>query len=280
MSEALEKLQSLGAQKISAKTHIPIQNIQALLHSNFDSFSRVQFLGFISILERDYGLDLAALKSAGVAHFDTTETTYVLEEGLFIVTNKKKKYILLSIGIALLALAVAAAVFFRGESTEDVKVDDALIEHVQKTIKPTIEEANVTMPPLKELEQKAAQVIEQEPEQVVETKSVQEPRQEPLQEAQPPAPQSLKLVSKSKVWFGYIDLATHKKHQKNFSGEIVLDPQKDWLLRFGHGRVDIFVDAKQANLHSRTHTRFLYEDGLLRAITAKEFKEKNRGNTW
>jgi len=36
MSEALDRLKKLGAQKIYEDTHIPINQVQAILYENFD----------------------------------------------------------------------------------------------------------------------------------------------------------------------------------------------------------------------------------------------------
>ena len=66
MSSGLEKLRSIGAQKIHEQTHIARQHAQALLHESFDDMSRIHFLGFISILEREYSVDLSDLKAKAV----------------------------------------------------------------------------------------------------------------------------------------------------------------------------------------------------------------------
>ena len=58
MSEGFEKLKKIGAQKIYEKTHIARANVEYILSKSFDKLPKVQFRGFISILERDYGLDL------------------------------------------------------------------------------------------------------------------------------------------------------------------------------------------------------------------------------
>lgn len=52
VNEGFEKLGTIGAQKINEKTHISKYHVQALLHNNFDDMTKIQFLGFVSILER------------------------------------------------------------------------------------------------------------------------------------------------------------------------------------------------------------------------------------
>ena len=90
MSEALERLQKLGAQKIYEDTHIPIKHVQAILHESFEGFSKVQFLGFISILEKEYSLELQELHEKGAEYF--VEKNISTEgDSLFISQQKRVK---------------------------------------------------------------------------------------------------------------------------------------------------------------------------------------------
>jgi hypothetical protein len=47
---------------ISERTHIPIETLEYLVARNFGALKRVQVLGFISILEREYRVDLDAFR--------------------------------------------------------------------------------------------------------------------------------------------------------------------------------------------------------------------------
>lgn len=267
MSEELDKLKSLGAQKIYEDTHIPVLHVQAILHNSFDSFSKVQFLGFISILEREYGLDLKTLKAAGLAHFDDIDTRNE-DDSLFVTPKKQKSqagvYAVIALVIFLFVVIYQSGVFSQDEVKKQ-SVDDRLIQKVQKTIEPleNQQEANLTN------EQNSTDMmlnsVEEEPEVIIEV-------QKPIE--------SFKIVTKSKVWFGYIDVDTNKKNQKTFTGEMELDPQKRWLLIFGHGYVDMFVDGEKVKRESRDNIRFLYEDGKVKAISTYMFKELNRGSKW
>lgn len=55
-------LEENSVESISKKTNISVDNLKKLFERDFSAFKKVQALGFISILERDYGLDLSALK--------------------------------------------------------------------------------------------------------------------------------------------------------------------------------------------------------------------------
>ncbi len=261
MSEELHKLQRIGAQKIFEKTHIPIQHIQEILQSDFSSFTRVQFLGFISILEREFNEDLSAHKAFGLSYFDELEKQD--SYGLSMIPKEKRStkplFIIIVILLFVAVLILKFGVFT--PKTEKTAVDNTLIEHVEKKIKPKI------IASVKELN---------ETKELNSTKIDSKVLKKPVADVA----NSFKIIAKSKVWFGYIDVLTNKKKQKIFTGEFDLDPSKEWLLVFGHGYIDMYINGKIIKFSSRNDVRFLYKDGKLTTISKKEFKNLNRGHTW
>ncbi|MDF1878804.1 hypothetical protein JHD46_04025 [Sulfurimonas sp. SAG-AH-194-C20] len=259
MSEELTKLKNFGAQKIYEDTHIPVLHVKAILEHNFDSLNRVQFLGFISILGREYVLDLSSLKSSGVAYFDDKDAQN-LDESLFIAPKKNKisktNSILLVFVVTIFSMYLLGA--FSEKKVLEQPLDDVLIHKVQKTIKPVVilEDENSTIE-----SNTTTLILEIAPE---------------LEEVV----HSFKIYTKSKVWFGYIDVQTNKKKQTTFTGDINLDPQKKWLLIFGHGYIDMFINEEAVKIDSRDNIRYLYEDGTVKAISLQEFKKLNRGSKW
>ena len=260
MSEVLEKLQKLGAQEIHEATHIPIQHVKAILESDFKGFSKIQFLGFISILEREYQSDLSEIKKDGLAFFEENNTPKI--ESVFITPkrNNKNKILYASIIIVIFILILIFKANSGSEAvTEDINVDNSVINSVVEEINSTkdksIDDTNSSL----------------ETEELNSTKKIIE---EPIVE------KSFTIIPKSKVWFGYIDVETNKKYQKTFSHELSLDTNKEWLLMFGHGYIDMYIDGKIVKFNSRNNLRFVYKDGKLRTINKAEFKKLNRGRSW
>ncbi len=91
---------------------------------------------------------------------------------------------------------------------------------------------------------------------------------------------SLKIISKSKVWMGYIDLSNRRQNQKTFSGDFTLDSSKNWLISLGHGLIDIEINGVILNSKKAQNVRFSYIDSKLKEIDVEEFKSLNRGNAW
>jgi len=263
MSEALDRLKKIGAQKIYEETHIPVEHVQAIIHGSFDGFSKVQFLGFISILEREYNEDLSELRKDGLENFQ--EDQFITEEqNLFVVPKRKKSLTLLYISLAILVFIGVA--YINMSSSEKVDslpaVDNSLIQDVQKNIDTLdINESNSTAVEDLNSSQDDANMSE---EIIVEE----------------PIVHSLKFVTRTKLWLGYIDLETNKHYNKVFKGEFELDAQKGWLILLGHSVVDIVVNEKIVETGDKEHLRYLYKDGEIEAISLREFKRHNKGRTW
>ncbi|WP_324172121.1 hypothetical protein [Sulfurimonas sp.] len=260
MSNGFDKLKSIGAQKIHEQTHIARHNANAILYENFDNMTKIQALGFISILEREYGMDLSTLKEKAELAFkveevkvqETPENTKV-----FVAAKKKKNYTLIYVGIALLIFVVAVFFTLELSSTAAIKtsshsLDNRAIESARENIEAsiTVEDQNETL-----------EIVLTEPE-VVEVEK------------------SFKIIPKSQLWLGYIDLSTYKKNQKLFTDELDLDPEKDWILTLGHGYVEIAINGEVTEFTDKLNIRLLYKDSKISKISFKEFKELNRGSKW
>jgi hypothetical protein len=91
MSDGLNKLKSIGAQKIHEKTHIARHHVQAVIHETFDDMTKIQLLGFISILEREYSVDLSDLKIKVQDFFSVTIAEDEQNAKVFVSPKKEKK---------------------------------------------------------------------------------------------------------------------------------------------------------------------------------------------
>jgi len=92
MDDGLNVLKELGAQRIHKDTHISKEYVQAIIHENFDGLNSVQFIGFISILEREYNVDLAELKAKGVLYFEEMTPIDAEPKKVFVAPKRKISY--------------------------------------------------------------------------------------------------------------------------------------------------------------------------------------------
>lgn len=251
MSEAIEKLKAVGAQRIFETTHISRQNVEAIFDGSYRGMSKVQLFGFLTILEREYKLDLASVRSDYLAkHGQTGDQKEAISLTQDESTSEKNNKLLLLAA----AVAVAAVIVFVLLGDRENGVDAASTQMpVQETIVP---EANVT-----DVNESAAEVIEPLP-------------------AEPVLPERLVIEPKANLWMGLIDLATLKRSQKMTTRSVELDPQKSWLMVFGHGYFKVHVGENLEDFNERDKVRMIYEEGELRVINTEEFKAHNRGDNW
>jgi hypothetical protein len=106
-----ELLEENSTKTISQRTNIAEENIERLLDNDFGAIKRVKTLGFISILEREYKIDLSKLREDALAYYDQKGEDESVTLGLPIVEEKKgrSKWLWL---IILILLGYASWFFF------------------------------------------------------------------------------------------------------------------------------------------------------------------------
>lgn len=269
MSEGIDKLKEIGAQKIHETTHISKQYVQGMLHESFDDMNKIQFLGFVSILEREYHINLDSLRAKGNEYFNDIVSTQNSKDKIFVTPKKKRNYSLFYIIIAVVVFIAVTAFtitnFSSAATDKKVQLLDNNIESIAENIPPLMEELNTT--------------VEEEPGIIIEDENLTEIDEDIVPEAVLVA-KSLKIIPNVRVWIGYIDLQTFKKYQTFVSDELVLDPEKDWILVCGHGDLNIELNSEIQEFKTKNNLKFSYIDGVLKKITHSEFKQLNRGSGW
>lgn len=146
MNENLQKLKSIGIQKIHEKTHIPRVHIDSLLNENFENMNRVQLLGFLYVLEREYLLDLSDLKNSTVDYFQNNKSTLKKEKSvvLFGVSKRKRNYTFVYILLALSLVLLFAYFNVKPSDTQLLQVDNTTIQNAQNVIAVVADDKNKT----------------------------------------------------------------------------------------------------------------------------------------
>mgnify|MGYP000010573623 CR=1 FL=1 len=266
MSEGYEKLKLIGIQRIHEDTHIAREHIVAVINGNFQELHKVQFLGFVSILEREYNLELQELKQRGLAYYQEQSSVENSHTGVFVVAKSNKKSTLPYIVIAILIMFVVAFFGIDFSSNKDVvevqNVENTIILEVKKEIE-AIAEINAS-----DLNETGEDLnLSVNPEVVV-------PKEEPKKE------DTFSITPRSKVWMGYIDVETNKKYQKTIASEFTFDTTKEWLVILGHSYVNFFVNKEKINFNTKGNLYLHYKNAKLEKISESEFKKLNKGRKW
>jgi len=271
MSECLEKLKEIGAQKIHEHTHIAHKHVQAILHESYEDMQKIQLFGFISILEREYGCKLEELRKNANEYFEAQTNKLKPAEDNF--KDYQKSYSSLYIIVFFLLIILGAFYMYNASQTQKIDTESKPIEtKIEKTIYPEEEEKPVIKSDSNETNKTDINTTKNIPSQITKPQEIKAKKEVELT--------TLKILPKTKVWVGYIDLENNKKHQTTTSKPISLDPKKDYLLVFGHGYIDIETSKELYNFKKAGTTRFLYKDGELKEIDVTKFKELNKGKQW
>jgi len=263
MSDILEAIKKHDLTTIQHRTKISQYNIKALLERDFSKIRKVQFLGFVSILEREFNLDLTSYKeeffaSQGTVLTPTPEIEVFISEKEPIIKGQRVKIIFIILG--LIAIAFFAYInFIPAEETRPQPLNNAVILEANKELIRIEKEENLK----EEMETNAT---------LAESKKL-----ETIEEVVVP---KVTVLPKRRVWMGLIPMAGGKRVQKIIESAYELNTSKSWLLVFGHGHIDIEYNKELLEYSSRKKLWFLYEDGQFSQIDKQEFKRYNGGKAW
>jgi hypothetical protein len=280
MSKDYEKLKDIGAQKIHEETHISRLHVQAILDKTYDDMAKIQFSGFISILEREYYLDLVELREEGLAYFNGLDD--INTDNLNIVFKPKKEKSSSSSYYIIVGISIFVAVIYFSLSDSSQKnekpehIDESLIKSAQANIQAIKEKAKP------KVQEDIAILTKIEKDKVIEKKVLTKESNitKEKEVTQAINAKSFSIQPREALWLGYKDLDTGKSYQITTSEILQLDANKTWLLTSGHGHINIIIDGV-ATKYSKTYTmRFLYKDGVIKKLNYKKYQELNAGGRW
>ena len=279
MSKELDKLKELGAQKIYEDTHIPLKYVQSVIYESFEGLNKVQFLGFVSILEREYNQNLSALKDTGLEYFNENPQEEHVNSAFFIAPKKARNFKLFYILVALLIFVFVAYKSLEDDSLErsSNKIDNSAIDSVTQNINATAKETVSTETDEQEVNATDNNITEIKIIEPVKIAKMSEPI---VVENTTTTEVSLILYPTSKLWIAYINKTDGINRQGVIKEKLELDPSKIWLLSLGHGHVNIEVNGKTTKFNKPDNLLFIYEDGELKELSKTEFKRLNKGRLW
>jgi len=233
--KSFEDLQELGANSIHERTHIARAKLEQLLHKSFDGLNRVQFMGFTSILEREYGVNLESLRSEYDAYVGLHPDMAIAKPSVVLQASSNSRIFWIFGTIGAIIVLMIMGSMMQGELSvapkeEVMELNSAAIEVVDaNSSEMNASDVNVTNE-LNSTEGNTTQLTQEQnksvvldtPSQVVNFGNV------------------LSIKPSSKVWVGMMDLATGEKTQKITKEPIIIDNTKKlafyfWTWSFRNG---------------------------------------------
>ena len=298
MQRNLEYLKTLDINDIHNTTHISRLSLEAILSRSYDRLERIHFSGFISILEREYRVDLSDIRAEYTA-FNPKPSVQQSNNPVSMMHHETpKKGTQKGWPVLLLILvSILAAFFFVNKyilNTQKFSFSSEVNNSEINAAKATMH-SNATIKPYLNKETKVASGVQkQEPAAIAEVvaapkevEGVEVIATQPVTEGEVVSQASgvsyndqVTIIPHKKVWVGLIELPSMKKKNIVTGDSIKIDDTKDWLIALGHGEVDVQQDSELLNFEGSKPLYFIYEYGTLRQIDRAEFKELNQGKIW
>jgi hypothetical protein len=287
---AIETLRAVGAEAISQETHISQDNINKLLDGDFEAFSPIQFNGFVTIIEREYDVDLTEWRAQFAQSVPEPEVPLAeAENDPFTHVLKAKKRHRLTVGVltVLLFLVIAVTYFVLGGggAEEKIELNNTAIEKARANMATFDNRTAAGTRMQTEAIQAARQSDGAEAELTPPETAAAEAPEAATPDAEKPQPSPAKyddviILPKSKVWLGVIDAQTHRRQTRTTDEPWRLDGSKTWLIVTGHGYLTLECGENNATYKQVGQMLFLYKDGRCREIDEPEFRSLNRGRVW
>ncbi len=265
-----EDLQALGTEKIYEQTHISRDKVELLMNKAYGKIGRVQFMGYISILEREYGIDLSGIKEE-YNEFCTNNAQIMAPKPSVILqasSSSKPKWIVA--GIAVIALLMGGGYWLQSTLSSAPQEEVLNLTTSDVEVLKEVEEVNLS----DQNETNASSAVPA----VLADKNMTAPEKTLMKPLT--SEKQLVIHPMYKVWYGMIDMATSQRSQKITNEPIVIDTTKNWLIVMGHGRIEIQYPGGKSVLNDKNTVHFVCESGVLKQITQKEFVERNGGKNW
>lgn len=262
-----EDLQALGTEKIHERTHISRDKVELVLTKSYGEVGRVQFMGYISILEREYGIDLNDIKEEYTEFSQNHAPLLAPKQSVILqsVSNSKPKWVMA--GIVLILILMGAGYFLQGKMSTEPHEEVMKLTTLGADVVDEMKDVNLS-------EANETNITSSAPLAVEANRTI------PSVSVPIASGKGLTVRPAYKVWYGMIDMATGERVQNITAEPIIIDTTKNWLIFLGHGRVEIDSPAGKTVLKEKETVRFICENGALKQITKDEFIERNGGKNW
>lgn len=266
--DCLEKLQQIGIKKINQETRISVGVLENILEKRFDKIQRVWVVGFLPILERQYGVDLSwwleEYDAYYLAHQDEKQANVYRIKELELDTQQQKydhfqslfqrfslKKALISIGVLLLLVLMVFVYKFFSDSESGSVGYSVVEEHGM--------DADGNKSDI--YSQLGVNANEKEP--------------EPLPPLPMPKDGEVMITPKGDLWFQVLNPKTQDKQDKTIKDTLIMPiPEEGTLIIFGHKGFSLTYKDGSKEYDGGGPIRFIVENGRLRYIKYSDYVKK------
>lgn len=300
MDKDIKVLEKIGLQEVCKRTHIEVKQLEYMINNQFDKLSKINTLGFVKILSREYKLDLTDWLEGFYDYWaDHNAEEENKKNKIFIRANSERSYKKLAWFFLLIMLV--AGVF---AAVSVFKIDIDLASLIDKSKFETQVAGYQSAPVVQEAAKSLGVKVE---ERVVESNSSNTTVETVIVSADDNSTFkaennntqiSLSLVEEKnttiavlpknkamiiptrKIWVGTIALDTFNRQVVSDDKNVTIDLTKKQLIKTGNGYFILSYDGSLEDFTEQGSTRFLVENGTIKKISEETFIALNKGKNW
>ncbi len=309
MDNDIRVLEKIGLQEVCKRTHIEVKQLEYMINNQYDKLNKINTLGFVKILSREYKLDL----TDWLEGFHDYWTEHKAEEDahkekIFIRAKSDRSY--KKAAWLFLILVFIAGVFGIG-SVFQVNIDIlSLLDKVKSDTNQTTayQSAPIVQEAANSLGVKVEErvidnnssnatveaVVVRIDENLTRTREVNDTNDSNVSipsnlPALPDANVSLIkdvpqnkaiIIPTRRIWIGTISLDDFSRKDGASDQNMTIDLTKRQLIKTGNGYFKLSYDGSVEDFTEQGSTRFLVENGAIKKISEEKFIELNRGKNW
>jgi len=265
LNEILEKN---STQDISKKTMISEANIDLLVAEDFSLLPKIKTMGFISILERDYNIDLSQLRKNALSYYDNRtdleESSYITSSQINEKKGRSKLFPLIILGL----LAYASWYFF---TQFDKKTLSTLLPFIEDKTKTTEKQVTKEFTPPSEAISSVAQSKKSNVETSINTVNVHTSINN----------QKILLIPEKKLWFGLIDMENGQREHFSITQKYEIDvTKKSWLLVTSPANFSLINHNETQEYNDARSHYFKVSKAGVEALTRDEYVTQGGYKRW
>jgi hypothetical protein len=308
MDNDIKVLEKIGLQEVCKRTHIEVKQLEYMINNQYDKLNKINTLGFVKILSREYKLDLSdwleGFYDYWAEHKADEEPS---KQKIFIRAKSDSGY--KRAAFWFLVMVVIAGLF---GVASIFKIDVDVIAFLDK-FKPETNQSTQAFQTAPVVQEAASSLGVKVEERVVESNSSNatleavvvridenltrandknESNQSKAELFQAPqidgnvslirnVPQNQAIIIPIKrIWIGKVSLDDMKRTENTGDKNMTIDLNKRQLIKTGNGYFKLSYDGSIEDFTEQGGTRFLVENGTMKKISEEKFIELNKGKNW
>lgn len=310
MDNDIRVLEKIGLQTVCKQTHIEVKQLEYMINNQYDKLNKINTLGFVKILSREYKLDLTDWLEGYYDYWaEQKDENEAHQTKIFVRAKSDRSYKKLAIGFLIfLVIAGIFGIFSvfkvdvdllnildqskpKAHQTSSEFQSAPIVQEAAKSLGVKVEERTVESNSSNATVQAVVVRID---ENLTRTSEDNESNKSTDINQSAPAlspdanvslvqtlPKNQAVIMPTKrIWIGKVFLEDMSRKETTGDQNITVDLTKTQLIKTGNGFFKLSYDGSIEDFAEQGSTRFLVENGKMTKISEEKFIELNKGKNW